>query len=169
MSIKNIFRLLVGASLMLVLAGIIVAAYPGNISEDWKTILEWSGDGGVMMQLGSSLMDMPGRTLYIGLLVGFIGFIFAVQIGLFMFWRFARVSYLVLTLLFCLFTVFDGLMVFVPMELAIYQLSLLCDGAIITMAYMSPIKEYFEASNMSGRTDVAAQAPINMDVQHHES
>lgn len=48
MSAKNLFRCLVAISLGTALASIAVTQFPGNVPEEWKTLLEWHGNGGVI-------------------------------------------------------------------------------------------------------------------------
>ena len=75
-----------------------------------------------------------------------MGFTVAVQVGMFWFWRFARTGYVLLVALFLVAIPFDGLVVMTPIEAALYDIALILDGAVITMAYLQPIASYFEAT-----------------------
>ena len=145
MTQKNLFRLLVALSLAAGITGTLIAAFPGNISADWKTVLEWQSDGSVLLQIFEIEPKQNLRNVLLFVFgVGVLLFVFAVQIGMFLFWHFARPSYAVLSAIFILLSLFDGLQIMIPMEVLFYDLALLLDGAIIAMSYLSPISGYFE-------------------------
>lgn len=140
MTHKTVFRLLAALSLVAAIASGMMAAYPGDISGDWQTVLEWHGDGSYLSPvLDNTFASGVGQlALVLGL------FAVATQIGIFLFWRFARPSYAVLTAFLILFTLFSGLSVMTPTEAALFELSLLLDGAVLAMSYLSPIKAHFQ-------------------------
>jgi hypothetical protein len=149
MAPQNVFRSVVALSLLLSINTVASGLLPGNIPEDWKTLLEWSGNGGVSEYVVNHLpISTLPRVALLALGVGFVAFMVSVQLGMFLFWRFARTGYLVLTGAFVIYTAFDGILVTVPVQEALYQLTLLLDGAVITMSYLSPISAYFERRNV---------------------
>lgn len=145
MTHKTVFRLLAVLSLVAAIASGMMAAYPGDISGDWKTVLEWHGDGSYLSPvLDSTFAGGGGQLALLGLALVLGLFAVATQIGIFLFWRFARPSYAVLTAFLILFTLFSGLSVMTPTEAALFELSLLLDGAVLAMSYLSPIKAHFQ-------------------------
>jgi hypothetical protein len=147
MSPKMFFRVLVGLSLSVAIAISVLAFWPVESSEEWRAVLEWHGNGGIVEYLSRNFPNggWAQSVLFLILVVPF-GFTVAVQIGMFLFWRFARTGYVLLAALFLVVTLFDGLVVMTPIEAALYNIALILDGAVITMAYLQPIASYFEAS-----------------------
>jgi hypothetical protein len=149
MAPQNFFRCVVTLSLLLSIITAVSGIYAENIPEDWNTLLEWSGNGGVLEHATNNLpKDNTARIALLLLGLGFVAFVTAVQIGMFLFWHFARTGYVVLTGAFVIFTAFDGIVVTVPVQEAFYELTLLVDGAVIAMSYLSPISAYFETRNV---------------------
>jgi hypothetical protein len=145
MSPKNVFRILVGLSLALTIASAIAAAFPGEISEDWAAVLQWHGNGGISEYFSESIPESMWGRAALGVLAAALALLaIAVQIGMFLFWRFARIGYVCLSALLILTVLFDGLVVVVPTEAALYQLSLLVDGVVIAMSYLQPVASYFD-------------------------
>jgi hypothetical protein len=146
MSPQVFFRVLVGLSLGVTIAISGAAFWILESSEDWRAVLEWHGNGGIMEYFSTNLpaSGWPQPVLVL-LLVVAAGLTLAVQVGMFLFWRFARTGYVVLAALFLVVTLFDGLVVMTPIEAALHDIALILDGVIITMAYLQPIASYFEA------------------------
>lgn len=145
MAAKNVFRILVGLALALTIASAIAAAFPGDISENWNAVLLWHGNGGVSEHLSENIPESIWGRAILGILVAALVILgIAVQAGMFLFWRFARVGYVLLAALLILTVPFDGLVVMVPVEAALYQLALIVTGLVIAMAYLQPIASYFE-------------------------
>ena len=139
MSAKNLFRCLVALSLVLVAMPAVLTQSPGQVPEDWKTLLEWNGNG-------SFLADpFENRWLLLGLGIPVVLVALATQIGMFFFWRFARPAYALLAAAFVLLTPFWGISVLLPVEAALWELSLLLEGAIIALSYSQPFSSSFEA------------------------
>jgi hypothetical protein len=148
MTQKNIFRLFVAISLALEIGSALAGVYQGAISEDWKTVLEWSGNGGYSEWLTESVPEQTFfKVVLLIVVVLFLAIVVAVQIGMFLFWQFARIGYLVSTLAFALLVLFDGLVVMVPIQASLYDLTLILDGIIIAMSYLQPFKGFFEFKN----------------------
>lgn len=151
MNARTVFRLLLVAMLLGAIASALIAVFPGNISEDWRTITEWNGNGGFYERLDSftSSTHIAGRVAVILLLAVIVLFLLAVYVGLFLFWRFARLSNLLLTILLLLLAPWSGLVVLLPVEAAVYDFTMLCEGAVVALSYTSPVKDYFERKQIA--------------------
>jgi hypothetical protein len=145
MAPKNAFRIVVALSIALTIAGAVAAVFPGQISEEWTTLLQWHGNSGISEQLIGNIPESYwARALLLLLAVGFLAFAVAVFVGMFLFWRFARFGFVCLTALSVVLVPFDGLVVMAPVEAALFQLALILDGVIVAMAYLPPIGGQFE-------------------------
>jgi ABC-type glycerol-3-phosphate transport system permease component len=145
MAPKNIFRIVVGLALALTFASVIAAALPGEIPESWNTVLQWSGNGGIWERLSENIPESFWGRVVLGVVVAAVAILgIAVQVGMFLFWRFARAGYVLLTGLLIVTVPFEGLVVMVPVEAALYQLDLIVTGAVIAIAYLQPVSRYFE-------------------------
>ncbi|MCK9285804.1 MAG: hypothetical protein M0P39_16160 [Rhodocyclaceae bacterium] len=86
MTLKNRFRLVVGLSLGFAVASLVAGLMVGDISEDWKAVLEWHGNEGVFEWL---LANLPESTVSrVSMLIAlslFLVFVAVVQIGMFLF------------------------------------------------------------------------------------
>ena len=151
MTPKTFFRLLVAATLLVAIAGGVVAAFPGNISDDWRTVTEWNGNGGFYERFDSFTLPAHifARVALIALLVILLLFLLSVYVGLFLFWRFARIANVLLTVLFVIVAPWAGLVILLPIEAGLYDLTMLCEGAVIALSYTSPIKDYFEPKQIA--------------------
>jgi hypothetical protein len=102
-------------------------------------LLEWNRNGSIIDEL------LENRWVLFGVGIPLVILAIATQIGMFLFWRFARPAYAVLTAVFVLLTSFWGISVLLPVEAALGELSLLVEGAIIALSYSQPFSSYFEA------------------------
>ena len=147
MNSKALFRLLVAATLVFAIAGGLVAAFPGNISDDWRTVTEWNGNGGFYEWFDQ--FALPANVIVRGALIALIVilglFLVSVYVGLFLFWRFARIANVILTVIFVVVAPWAGLVILLPIEAGLYDLTMLCEGALIAFSYASPIKQHFES------------------------
>ena len=145
MAPKNAFRIVVALSGALIIAGAVAAMFPGQIPEDWATLLQWHGNGGISEQITENIPESYwARAILLLVGFGFLAFTIAVLIGMFLFWRFARFGFVCLTALSVVLVPFDGLVVMAPIEAALFQLALILDGVIVAMAYLPPIGRLFE-------------------------
>ena len=144
MSPKITFRCLLIVSLLSALASFAVVQFPGQVPADWKTLLEWHGDGGMIYE------SLSNRWLLFGVGIPLVIAFFYSVIGMFFFWRFARPVYAGLTVALLLLTPFFGISVLLPIETALAELSLLVDGAIIALSYSHPFSSYFETAERGG-------------------
>ncbi len=137
------FRILVLASLLSTIGGIAVQfSAVEQVSHDWKTLLEWHGDGGLFERLPDEVSESSGG-LVLGVFVAFVAFALVAQIGMLFFWPFARLGFLVTTLIWTAMLPMMGLSVMLPIEGMLYGIATLCDGASLAMAYFSPISSRF--------------------------
>jgi hypothetical protein len=139
MSAKNLFRCLVAISLLSFLAAMAVTPLATDVPAEWKTLFEWNGNGGYWDELREN------RWIVLGLGIPFAILVIAAQIGMFLFWRFARPAYAALVAVTVLVTPFEGLVVQLPLEAAWWSLSAIVDGAIIALSYSQPFSAYFES------------------------
>ncbi len=145
MAAKSVFRAVVGLALALTIASGVAAAFPGDLSADWSTVLLWHGNAGISERLMQNLPESLWARAALGLIAAALGiFAIAVQLGMFLFWHFARIGYVLLAGLLIATAPFDGLVVMVPLEAALYELALMITGVVIAMAYLQPISSYFE-------------------------
>jgi hypothetical protein len=101
-------------------------------------VFEWNGNGGYWENLE------PNRWLVLGLGIPFAILAVAAQIGMFLFWRFARPAYAAVVAIMVLSTPFAGLVVQLPIEATWWSLTGIVDGAIIALSYSQPFSSYFE-------------------------
>ena len=145
MAPKNVFRSVVGLSIVLTIASAVAAILPGQMSEEWTTLFQWHGNGGISEQLLENIQESYWeRAVLLILAAIFFAFAIAVLIGMFLFWRFARFGFVCLTALSVVLVPFDGLVVMTPLEAALFQLVLILDGVIVAMAYLPPICSQFK-------------------------
>lgn len=159
MSHIALFRTLIALSFCLFLASGASELVPPAIPEDWKTLLEWSGNGGIFEWLSErrNSLSRPEAVGLLILLLAVLGLMAYAQIGIFLFWRKARSAYVAVTIGSVILAFFDGLIVVLPGDAVLCSLSLLIDGAVIAMAFLPPVKARFEQS--APNDDKAARRP----------
>lgn len=148
MNMQKLFRALLLVSLFAtVMALTLHLTASSRVSEDWKTLLQWDGDAGLVDRVPDTLPSSWGARILLiaGFLVAiaFVVLTLLTQIGMMLFWRFARPGFLITTALSLVLSPFLGLSVTLPLEGAMYYLATLCDGAVLAMAYFSPLSERF--------------------------
>ena len=158
MSFRTVFRILLVATLVGAIAGALAAIFPGTISDDWRTVTEWNGNGSVYERFESFTFPthIVARVALIALVVLIVLFCISIYVGLFLFWRFARLGNVVLTILFLLVAPWAGLVILLPLEAALYEFTMLCEGAVIALSYSPPIKHYFEPNVASPGAGIAS-------------
>jgi len=148
-SAKNLFRCLVAIALVLSWLPLAVTQFPGQqVPEDWKTLLEWHGNGSLIYEW------MRNRWILLGAGIPLIVLAVYAQIGMFFFWRLARPVYAAGAAVSVLLASFWGISVMLPVEEALGSLALLVEGAVIALSYCQPYSSYFE----SGRRNATASA-----------
>jgi hypothetical protein len=156
LSAKALFRLLVVVTFV---APFLSFALPtGNISEDWRTVGEWHGNGGFWLDLIAYVSGLEGARCIaaIAALVALAGLVLGLGVGLFLFWRPARLANLLIALYVILVAPWSGLVVLFPLEVALADFRMLCEGAVIALSFTPPIKDYFERTGPA-RSDVNEQ------------
>lgn len=148
MSPIALFRTLVALSFCLSLASGAWELVPPAIPEDWKTLLEWNGNGGVFEGLSerTNSLSKPEAVGLLLLLLGILGLTVYAQVGIFLFWPKGRASYVAVTVGLAILGFFDGLVVVLPGAAVLCSLSLLVDGAVIAMAFLPPVNARFKRS-----------------------
>jgi hypothetical protein len=141
MSAKNFFRCLLAVTLVLGVAPMMALRSPGEIPEEWQTLLEWHGNGGILENV------MENYWLLFGVAVPLVILVIATQIGMFFFWRPARPAYAAIIALSVLLTSFGGISVMLPVETAFVELTLLLEGAVVALSYSQPFSAYFEETS----------------------
>jgi hypothetical protein len=149
MAPRNRFRFIVAISVALtVVTGILDYTWHPS-SPEWAAVLEWDGNGGVLQYLKHNLpATVVGRVVLFLSLLALLIYMIAVQIGLFLFWSFARIGYVLLVAFFTVVATLDGLAVAAPWEVALGTLSCVLDGAIICLSYVAPISRHFEGRDV---------------------
>lgn len=144
MSLQTFFRTVVVIHPLLIVAAI---AYPHvaepHLSENWRTILAWNGDGGWPASDFGDHLTFASAIAWLAVLITFLVALLAVQVGLFYFRAWARTTYLILTVVFLITAPLLGLAVFLPLEAALYEAVSFMDGFIIAAAYFSPLRREF--------------------------
>ena len=149
MPLRTLFRTLVVLSPVLVAIAIAYHHFAEpQLSDDWRTIVARSGDGGWPSHAGARFAS-ASDTVWLVLLVSLILAAFAVQVGLFFFRAWARAIYVVLTLAFLVTVPFSGLSISLPLEAALYEAVSIADGLIIALAYFSPLRREFTKSRIA--------------------
>lgn len=143
-SLRTLFRTIVVLHPLLVAAVIAYQLFATpRVSEDWRNILAWNGDGG---WLGSDFGEHLSPVAATGLLILVIMLLVAsliIQVGLFYFRAWARAGFLVLTVALYFITPFLGLAIYLPVEALLYEMVSVLDGFIIATAYFSPLRREF--------------------------
>lgn len=76
------------------------------------------------------------------------------SVGLFLYVRAARTGFLVMLILVSVANLFWGFRVFSPLGITLSYIITLCDGAIVTMAYLTSINEKFSKRSRIGRSEI---------------
>lgn len=103
----------------------------GVISQVTWDALAWHGVG--------ALLPMPPAFVWL-----FLGLSTAVSVGLWMFSKSARVVFASLCVFWIIMAPFDGIQVQTAFGSLLLLLTNMADGAILVLAYTSPLKERFE-------------------------
>jgi hypothetical protein len=100
------------------------------LSSESRTLLEWDGY--------HQALAVPHKVVYLEFIL------FAVSLlGLYWFLRSARILYLCLAAAFLLQMLLGGMRVSTPLGAFIAHVGMLADGAVLVMAFTSPLKERF--------------------------
>ena len=108
--------------------------WPGYLSEDAHQLAEYAGYGAILP---------VDHALYYG---AWFGLWLIAAIGLIFFQNWARHLYLALSLLNPALAPFSGFMVQPPIDALFFATNLLLDGAILAMAYLTPMSDSFKTT-----------------------
>lgn len=142
-NVFTLFRISVVTPIVLSVLGVAYSflAEP-SFSENWKNLIEWSGDGSVFPE------DASATSPWIWLLIGFLGLLAIVtlinQVFLFFYWKPSRGIYLAGCILSYLSTLLFGLNVLPPVEYLLYEVATFVSGITLALAYFSPVAERFK-------------------------
>ncbi len=160
MEVKNIFRTLLVLSFALSIMAVI---YPHlglhEMSEDLGIILMWNGYGGLFpfhegdeWRAAAIVGLIIVMLLLIVLVVGFVGSFFYKSWG--------RTSLAISTFFIILINPIWGLVVTLPIEMLLYEVSGAAFYIALTMSFLPPLKQEFESKpNQQRNTDSGANAP----------
>ncbi len=142
MSRLLVFRSVVaGSFLTCVVAAIYSSWAESGFSQDWRDVLEWNGNGGIIPD-NSDDLSATGWVFVVALMLW--GLVTVVNEVLFFFcWRYSLTIYLWTSLMGIGFTLFFGLSIMSPIEGTLLQASIFLSGIALTLAYCSPIAERF--------------------------
>jgi hypothetical protein len=143
MNIFSVFRLSVVAPIVLSGIGVSYAILAeASFSQDWRDILAWSGDGGIIPD------DLGTAPVWTWILIGFFGLAAVValvnQVLLFFYWKPSRTIYLATCILLSPAMLFMGLSILTPIEYMLYEVSTFISGITLALAYYSPVAERFK-------------------------
>jgi hypothetical protein len=161
-SLQEVFRGLVIASTVCYLLVVFSPwLFWQGVSQETYAVLSWSGVG--------AFLPLP-RGVY-----GLIVLLWvAVAVGMYQFSPQARLVFLVLTGFNLLLTLLGGMMTLMAFEAFLVTAATLMDGAILALAYLSPLKESFEdetgmAHPCAPPNDAAAAPPASSNVTDRPS
>lgn len=143
-SLISLFRLTLFLSpLFAILSCVYTYVATPQFSQEWKDLLEWSGDGFAFGILDSGKLTFPKVAFAVGGLLFFLAVV-ANQVALFFFWRPSRTGFLILSIIGFGLIPFMGLQVVPPWEAFFYELSVFLSGVTLALAYFSPLSVKFE-------------------------
>ncbi len=144
MSLAAIFRTLLVVSFIGAFAGLALQPLlEPHLPQDWTDVIAWDGNRGAISFENSQPYAMISALRLIGavLILSVVA-----QIALFVFWPPARLLYAAAVALSVAFESLVGLSVQPPWESFFSAVTYACDGAILALAYASPLRERFAAA-----------------------
>lgn len=133
--LRAIYFLLLWASLLLFIGNVSIPFFEGVwLSEVEARLQDFEGYGSIVRASG-----VFAWALALGMGVWGVGCIF----GLFYFKKVARTAYLALVVVSVMFQLVGGIRVMAPYEAFFYAAFSTIDGAVLTIAYTSPIGREF--------------------------
>ncbi|MDQ3623258.1 MAG: hypothetical protein M3463_12315 [Verrucomicrobiota bacterium] len=144
MSLAAVFRILLVASFIGAFAGLALQPLLApHLPQDWTDVMAWDGNRGAINFENSHPYAMISALRVLGavLILSVVA-----QIGLFVFWPPARLLYAAAVALSMAFELLVGLSVLPPWDSFFNAVTYACDGAILALAYASPLSERFGAA-----------------------
>lgn len=126
------FQFLVASSTVIYIIWFFLPYWPGYLSEDEYRLAEYNGHGAILP---------VHNVLYFAI---WFGLWLISALGLLFFQNWARQLYLVLSFFSLAVAPFSGFSVQPSMDVLFSNAYLLLDGAILAMAYLSPLKASFK-------------------------
>lgn len=127
----RLFQIFVVASTAIYIVWFVLPFWSGYLSEDAHQLTEYSGYGAILP---------VDHLLYYGT---WFGLWLVAALGLFFFQNWARHLYLALSVLNPALAPFSGFVIQPPIDVLFSSTNLLLDGAILAMAYLSPLSAAF--------------------------
>ncbi len=108
---------------------------------EWQQLVEWNGEGSFF----DVDFESPSTS---SIVIGIIGGLFLIAsiasfVGLFIFKRWARTITVILTALTFIGTPFMGVVVLLPVEAMLFDLSATLYGVMLAMCFLPPISNHF--------------------------
>lgn len=142
MSSLQVFRSVVAASFLTLLAAVIYSSWAeSGFSQEWREVMAWNGNGGVLPNNIHTLSPIEGAIVVIMALTMIVTLVN--EVLFFFCWRYSRTIYLWTCLMDIGFTLFIGLSIMTPIEGALYQASTFLSGVALALAYCSPVSQFF--------------------------
>ncbi len=163
---KLFFRLLILASFVCNIGGVMLERYPLAQVASWEASITHRGEGAFpwrewlaehfQTQLTAETLLIILGALYTLSLIGYV--------GLFVFSRLGRFVYLSVLVIHIALTLAAGLSVLSPQQQALANIGLILDGALLALAYASPVAVLFQhvkatASVLPSPLDTEATTP----------
>lgn len=127
------FQMLVVSSTVIYIIWFFLPYWSGHLSEDEYRLTEFAGYGAILP---------VHHVLYYS---AWFGFWLISALGLFFFQNWARHLYLALSLLSLVTAPFSGFLVQTPVDTLLANANLLLDGALLAVAYLTPLAASFKA------------------------
>lgn len=131
----RIFQLLVISSTVIYIVWFFLPYFSGYLTDEESRLAEYSGYGAIFP---------VHNVLYYSV---WFGLWFISAFGLFFFVNWARHLYLVLSLISLVAAIFHGFVVHAPIDALLSNANMLLDGAILALAYLTPLSENFKVSS----------------------
>jgi hypothetical protein len=157
---KILFRLLLLASFLCSISTVMLERYPVAQGAGWESSIAHRGAGALpwrewlaeffQFQFTAEMLLVTLGALYALSLVGYI--------GLFVFSRMGRFVFLLVLMIHIALTLASGLSVLSPLEQVLADLGLVFDGALLALAYASPISALFQ--HVESRVPVSASQGV---------
>ena len=130
----RLFQVLVVSSTIIYIVWFFLPYLSGYLSDDESRLAEYSGYGAILP---------VHHVLYYSV---WFGLWLISALGLFFFENWARHLYLALSLLSLVAAMFSGFVVHAPVDALFSNASLLLDGAILAIAYLTPLAASFKVA-----------------------
>jgi len=131
----RIFQVLVAAAIVCYVVWFLLPYWPGYLTDAERQLMDYSGYGATLP------VEHP---LYYG---GWFTVWIIAALGLMFFQNWARHLYLALSLLGLALAPFSGFVVQLPLDSLFTGANVLLDGAVLAMAYLSPLADSFKKTS----------------------